>query len=179
MYIEYLPDKENKIIAYSFFNKPPQLQNGVIVEIPDSNFPENPDSHMLVYDSTSKMVKEVRNELVVVSITSDDPQAIINLKDNEITLHENYTVTANFEVHINLDGSVNTQYSGIFRMPLRKTTGDIMFTLVSIKEGKGTLSVKMPLGSSGLWEITEKLINEKLPPSATLDFEGFKIYVVL
>lgn len=179
MYVEYLPNKNNKVVAYSFVDKPPQIQDGVIVEIPDSNFPENHDVQVLIFDPTSKTVKEVRNELVIVSITSDDPQAVINLENSEITLHENYTITADFEVHINLDGSVNAQYSGIFRMPLRKTTGDIMFTLVSIEEGKGTLSVKMPLGSSGLWEITEELINEKLPPSAALKFKGFKIYVVL
>ena len=119
------------------------------------------------------------NKLVLTSLTSDDTDAIIDPDFKEITIHENQTVTADFEVHNISDDSLNTNYSGTFRAPLIKQTGDIVYILVTITNGKGTLNIKMPSPASGLWQVKQDKLNEKLPDESKLQFVGLNIYVVL
>lgn len=114
-------------------------------------------------------------DLIVNSITSDDPNAVIDQTNNEITLKENYSITA--DVEIQSDGSVATTFTGTFRMPIKAEDGDTRFALVGITDGVG--SVTIPFSASGLWEITQEDINAKLPDEQKMNFSGMKIYVVL
>jgi len=155
----------------------------------DNHFEVTGDNYQSVFIGDENTAKNIvnqlnlqlnSNKLVITSLTSSDQNAIIDLDNHEITVHENQSVTADFEIHKISDNSLNTDYSGTFRMPLKKqSTGDIIYTLVTINGGKGSLNFTMPSHTVGLWQITQELINEKLPPELQLQFEGLDIYVVI
>jgi len=184
--IEYLPSDNNHIVGYTTSESYNRLyQESEIATITDDNLIKQiiNSTTPLSYDPTNNTVTEYTpngNKLVITSLTSSDQNAIIDLDNHEITIHENQSVTADFEIHKIADDSLNTDYSGTFRMPLKKkSTGDIIYTLVTINGGKGSITVTLPSNTSGLWQATQKLINEKLPPKAKLQFDGLDIYVVI
>jgi len=184
--IEYLPSDNNHIVGYTTGEGYNRLyQDSEIATITDDNLIQQimNSTTPLSYNPTNNTVSEYEpngNKLIITSLTSSDQNAIIDLKNHEITIHENQSVTADFEIHKISDDSLNTDYSGTFRMPLKKqSTGDIVYTLVTISSGKGAITVTLPSGTSGLWQATQELINEKLPPEAKLQFNGLDIYVVI
>ncbi|WP_022850645.1 hypothetical protein [Limisalsivibrio acetivorans] len=114
-----------------------------------------------------------RPALVVTSVSSDDSSA--QVEEGEITILQGHSVTAGVEIQ--LSGALYTNFSGTFRMPVRTKDGREMFALVSISAGTGQVTI--PFDSSGHYEITEAGINERLPASQQLSFEGFSVYVVV
>ena len=63
-----------------------------------------------------------------------------------------------------------------FRMPLRARDGREVMLVVSLVAGVATITV--PLRESGAWSVTEQSINESLPESARMRFDGVTAYVV-
>ena len=81
------------------------------------------------------------------------------------------TVTAELVV-----GDQRVPISEAFRMPLRARDGREKVLLATMDNGLATIAA--PMRESGVWEVTERAINEALPAELQMEFSGIRIFVV-
>lgn len=93
---------------------------------------------------------------------------------NEITVTAGSTLTASGRV---LQGEqVVTAFTGQFRLPIRASDGRERLILAVIAEG--LVSVAWTPRESGVWSITQDLVNSGQPDAYKMAFAGLKVYVL-
>lgn len=183
----YAHVEDNKVVNIAVWETEPHFEpsdTGFWVDVTDKGVhigdTYNPETGEFTHpEPEPEPQPEIQNKIVITNLTTDDANGLIDQDFKEITIHEESTVTAEFEIHKTSDDSLNTDYSGTFRLPIQKQNGDTIYTLITISSGKGSVSVKMPQGALGLWKVTQDNINSKLPEESQLQFDGLDIYVVL
>ena len=117
-----------------------------------------------------------RPTLVIRSITVDDEHAALAIVSGlaDVTCPVGSVLTVLAE----LVDAENTPLplSENFRMPLLSRDGREKVLLAAMSDGQVTITV--PLRESGVWSVTEEMINSALPESLRMAFSGITIYVV-
>lgn len=115
-----------------------------------------------------------RPELVITAITADVAHAAQALvSPSEVTCPAGTTLTVAGEVRV---GGAKVPLDGAFRAPVRASDGRERVVLATITQG--VLSATWTVRESGIWEITESLINRDLPEAERMSFTGMKAYVL-
>ena len=113
-------------------------------------------------------------ELVLTSITPDAQHAAQTVvRGSEVTCPVGTTLTVAGEVRA---GAAVVPVDGIFRVPVRATDGRERVVLATITQG--LLASTWCTRESGIWEVTETLINRDLPVAQRMRFAGLKGYVL-
>jgi hypothetical protein len=117
-----------------------------------------------------------RPAIVVTNIEADAEHAATTHVSSfgEVTCIAGATITVTAELR-GAGGAV-LPLSDSFRMPIRASDGREKVLLASM--ANGIITIAAPLRDSGIWVITEELINQRLPDEAQMSFAGMTIYVV-
>ena len=119
-------------------------------------------------DETNSPELPSKPTLVITSITGG------LYANNELTLPVGATLTATGEIQ--LGGVTATTFSDSFRMPIKATDGREKVLLATVTNG--VASITWTPKESGIWNITEALMNRDLPTESHLSFRGLKIFVL-
>lgn len=113
-------------------------------------------------------------ELVITAVTPDGGHAsacVVELP--EVTCPLGTTLSLAGEVRV---GGQKVPVSGHFRAPIRASDGRERVVLAVITAG--SLAATWTPSESGIWEVTEALINRDLPEASRFHFSGVKVYVL-
>lgn len=115
------------------------------------------------------------NLLPILVITSVSPTGYALSDSNEITCPAGTVLHGEIEIRMP-DNSTVIPLTQNFRLPVKSEDGREIVVLASFTDGVGFVDI--PLRNSGLWHITEDLINRNLPVENRMKFEGVHIYVL-
>jgi hypothetical protein len=138
-----------------------------------------PEEKVAIVTDISDLIapERVRPTLTITNVTVDSEHSsnfLENLEDGEVTCIKGSTLTATGELRIGTTKISN--FTGIFRLPLRQQGGPDRIVLARITNGD--LDIQVPCNTSGIFAITEELINEHLIEEQKMNFKDTLIYVI-
>lgn len=159
-----------------------EILNGTVVtniimaspEFMAENYPES--SYRLAVETVPEAPAQ-RPQLVITGITADaanTSRTVITSTLNDVTCPAGTLLNVSAALQ---DGASNpVLVAATFRMPIVARDGREKVLLVTLVDG--VASFNAPMRESGVWEVTQAIINQGLPAAEQMDFAGITIYVV-
>lgn len=114
--------------------------------------------------------------MIITAITADaanDAKTVLRgLSDVTCPVGTTLSVSA----ELRGEGDTTLLVSDNFRMPFRARDGREKVLLAEMAEG--IIAFDVPLRESGVWSVSEDMINESLPPERQMRFAGITVFVV-
>lgn len=116
-----------------------------------------------------------RPRIVILSIAADAEHAAGTvIAGSEVTCPAGATITVHAQLQAPGGGGL-VALTDQFRMPMRSRDRRERMLLARMVDG--AIEITAPMRDSGVWAVTEAMVNEGLPDAAHMAFDGITIYV--
>lgn len=154
-------------------------QGGILFESEESAIAYAAEFNAVLFDAPQAGIvtpPAARPLLVITSVSADATNAArtaITPELNDVTCPAGTVLNISAQVQI---GGAPLSVTATFRMPIVARDGREKVLLVALVGGVANFNA--PMRESGVWEVTQAIINQGLPAAEQMDFAGITIYVV-